>query len=147
MARHGVSDEAWAVIEELFPRPKKTGRPPMPARQAFDAICWILRCGAPWRDLPKEFGAWETVFAHFNRWASDGTLEKVLKALKKRFSRDGRFDHSLWSIDGSVVRAHRCAGGGGKRGTQRNRKTMPLAALVAVFPQKSTSSAMEKVAR
>lgn len=147
MARHGMSDEEWAVIEGLFPRPKKTGRPPMPARQAFEAICWVLRSGAPWRDLPKELGAWETVFAHFNRWSSDGTLKNVFEFLKKRCSRDGLFDHSMWSIDGSVVRAHRCAGGGGKKGTRRNRKTMPLAALAAVFPRKSTSSAMERVAR
>ncbi len=74
MARHRLSDEEWAVIAEMFPRPKPMGRPPMPAREAFDGICWILRAGAPWRDLPEEFGAWETVYAHFNRWTSDGTL-------------------------------------------------------------------------
>ena len=72
MARHGLSDEEWSLVEACFPRPKATGRPPMPARQAFDGICWILRAGAPWRDLPEEFGAWETVYAHFNRWSSDG---------------------------------------------------------------------------
>ena len=98
-------------------------------------------------DTPEEFGAWETVYAHFNRWSSDGTLEDVFELLKKRCSRDGRFDHSLWSIDGSVVRAHRCAGGGGKKGTRGNRTTMHSAAPEAVFPQKSMSSAMEKVAR
>ena len=147
MARHGVSDEEWAVIEKCFPRPKATGRPPMPARQAFDGACWILRSGAPWRDLPKEFGAWETVYAHFNRWASDGVLAKAFALLKKRFSREDRFDHSLWSIDGTIVRAHRCAGGGGKKGIPRNRKTMHSAALAAVFPQKSMSSAMAKAGR
>lgn len=147
MARHGLSDEEWSLIEACFPRPKATGRPPMPARQAFEGICWILRAGAPWRDLPEEFGAWETVYAHFNRWSSDGTLEEVFDLLKKRFSREGRFDHSLWSIDGSVVRAHRCAGGGGKKGTRGNRTTMRSAAPEAVFRRKSTSSAMERVAR
>src|SRR5690606_22820633 len=115
---HGTSDAEWAVIEDLFPKPKPTGRPPMPARRAFDAICWILRSGAPWRDLPEELGPWETVYAHFNRWTSDGTLQHVLQRLQESFSAEGSFDHSQWSIDGSIVRAHRCAGGGGKKGTR-----------------------------
>lgn len=137
MARHGMSDEEWAVIQKCFPRPKRMGRPPMTARQAFDGICWVLRSGAPWRDLPEEFGAWETVYGHFNRWSSDGTLQKAFDLLKKRFSRDGRFDHSMWSIDGTIVRAHRCASGGGKKGIRRNRTTTPWAAPAAVFPRKS----------
>ncbi len=137
MARHGLSDEEWAEIEELFPKPKPTGRPPMPARKAFDGICWIVRAGAPWRDLPEELGPWETVYAHFNRWSSDGTLARVLQRLKERLSADGRFDHSLWSIDGTIVRAHRCAGGGGKRGIRRN-PTITLSAVPAgVFRRKS----------
>ncbi len=107
MPRHGLSDEEWAVIEELFPPPKRTGRPPMPARQAFDGVCWILRSGAPWRDLPEELGPWETVYAHFNRWSSDGTLARVLARLKERFAGDERFDHTAWCIDGTIVRAHR----------------------------------------
>lgn len=139
MARHGLSDEEWALVEDCFPKPKATGRPPMPARRAMDGICWILRSGAPWRDLPEELGPWETVFAHFNRWSSDGTLAKVLTRLKERFSKAGRFDHSLWSIDGSIVRAHRCAAGGGKKGTPRNRRTTRWAILAGDFPRKSTS--------
>ena len=144
MVRHGLSDSEWMVIEDLFPKRKRTGRPPMPARKAFDGICWILRAGAPWRDLPKELGPWETVFAHFNRWSSDDTLIRVLKRLKERFSGDDRFDHSLWSVDGSIVRAHRCAGGGGKKGTSRSPTTTRLAAREAVFRQKSMSLAMAK---
>jgi len=141
MVRHGTSDEEWALIEDLFPKPKPTGRPPMPARKAFDGICWVLRSGAPWRDLPEELGPWETVYAHFNRWTSDGTLERVLWRLKEYFSAQERFDHDQWCIDGSIVRAHRCAGGGEKKGIPRNRPTMPSAVLARDFPQKSTSSA------
>ncbi len=141
MARHGLSDEEWAVIEGLFPQPKSTGRPPMSSRRAFDGVCWILRAGAPWRDLPEELGPWETVYAHFNRWTSDGTLVKVFTRLKEVFSTNDRFDHSLWSIDGSVVRAHRCAAGGGKRGIPRNRLITHLAAPAEGFRPKSILSA------
>lgn len=141
MARHGLSDEEWMVIEHMFPKPKPTGRRPMPARKAFDGVCWILRAGAPWRDLPEELGPWETVYAHFNRWTSDGTLARVFKRLKERFSADDRFDHSLWSIDGTIVRAHRCAGGGGKKGIPTNPKITPSVVPVGDFRRKSMSSA------
>ena len=124
MARHGLSDEEWAVISDCFPEPKATGRPPMPPRQAMDGICWILRSGAPWRDVPEELGPWQTVYHHFNHWSSDGTLEAVFRRLKNSFSEAGRFDHSLWSVDGTITRAHRCAAGGGKKGIPRNRRTM-----------------------
>jgi transposase len=147
MARHGLSDEEWVVIEGLFPRPKSTGRPPMPARRAFEGVCWILRAGAPWRDLPEELGPWETVYAHFNRWTSDGTLVRVLTRLKERFSADDRFDHGLWSIDGSVVRAHRCAAGGGKKGRPTNRPITPSAAPAGVSRRKSTWSATGRAHR
>jgi len=141
MARHRLADEEWAVIAGLFPKPKATGRPPMPARDVMDGICWILRAGAPWRDLPEELGPWETVYAHFNRWTSDGTLAAVFAKLKDRFSRDERYDHSLWSIDGTIVRAHRCAAGGGKKGIPKNPRIMRSVARGGDSPRKSTQSA------
>lgn len=147
MARHGLSDVEWEAIEDLFPKPKSMGRPPMPARRAMHGICWILRSGAPWRDLPEELGSWQTVFAHFNRWTSDGTLAAVFTRLKERFGVDDRFDHSQWSIDGTIVRAHRCAGGGGKQGIRTNPTTTRWADLAGDSPRKSTSSATATVAR
>ena len=138
MPRHGLSEEEWLVIEDCFPEPKPTGRPPMDPRKVMNGICWIRRAGAPWRDLPDDLGPWATVFAHFNRWSSDGTLATVFTRLEERFSEDERFDHSLWCIDGSIVRAHRCAGGGGKKGIPRNRKTTRWDVLAADSPRKST---------
>lgn len=137
MVRHGLSDEEWSVIADLFPSPKRMGRRPMPARAAFNGICWILRAAAPWRDLPEELGHWETVYAHFNRWTSDGTLAAVFTQLQARFSADGRFDHSQWSIDGTIVRAHRCAAGGGKKGIRTNPKTTRSAVLAGDSRRKS----------
>jgi transposase len=119
----------------------------MPARDAFEGIGWILRAGAPWRDLPEELGPWETVYAPFNKWTSDGTLAKVLRQLKDRFSGDDRFDHSLWSIDGTIVRARRCAGGGGKKGIRRNPKTTLSAVPAEAFRRKFMLSAMARERR
>jgi hypothetical protein len=55
-ARHRLTDLQWECIEELFPSPKPTGRPPADCRKAFEAILWIVRTGSPWRNIPGEFG-------------------------------------------------------------------------------------------
>jgi transposase len=90
----------------------------------MDGILWILRSGAPWRDLPSDFGPWETVYGCYDRWNADGTLDKILHRLRAAHVDVGAIDQQLWCIDGSVVRAHRCAAGGGKKKTQRNRRIM-----------------------
>lgn len=121
MARHELTDDQWECIQHCFKKPAKTGRPPADPRRIMNAILWWTRAGAPWRDLPESFGPWQTVFHHFNCWNSDGKLDKILKCLKKAFSDSESFDHDLWCIDGTIVRAARCAAGGGKKVTRANR--------------------------
>ena len=61
--RHGLSDEQWELIEDLFPTNNfKTGRRPRDRRELLDAMFWVLRTGAPWRDIPTEYGPWKTVW-------------------------------------------------------------------------------------
>ena len=122
MARHGLTDQQWDLIEGLFPEPAATGRPPADARQMMDGILWRLRTGSPWRDLPEEFGPWETVYKHFDRWNSDGTLDEIKQTLLRKIVDSGGVDTDLWCVDGTIVRAARCAGGGGKKGIPKNRK-------------------------
>lgn len=59
MPRHGMTDAEWELIADLFPEPAATGRPPREPRELLDAIFWIVRTGAPWRDVPEEFGPWK----------------------------------------------------------------------------------------
>ncbi len=121
MVRHGLSDDQWELIADLFPTAAKTGRPPTDRRMVVSAILWILRAGSPWRDLPKEdFGPWETVYGLFNSWNADGTLDKILKRLQAAHVDAGMIDEKLWCIDGTIVRAHRCAAGGGKKGIRKS---------------------------
>ena len=122
MARHRLTDRKWELIEDLFPEPASTGRPPADTRQMVDGVLWRLRTGAPWRDVPEEFGPWETVYKRFDRWNSDGTLDTIKQTLLCQIVDDGAIDGDLWCVDGSIVRAARCAGGGGKKGTRKNRK-------------------------
>ena len=122
MARHRLTDEQWALIADIFPAPAKTGRPPSDRRMIVDGILWMLRSGSPWRDLPEgEFGPWQTVYGLFNGWNADGTLDRILRRLQAAQVDVGAIDGDLWCVDGTVVRAHRCAAGGGKKGIRRNR--------------------------
>lgn len=123
MARHRLTDEQWELIADHFPPPAALGRPPADRRVVVDGIFWILRTGAPWRDLPEELGPWQTVYHHFNDWSSNGLLQEILTTLMDTMSENDAFDHELWAIDGTIVRAARCAGGGGKKGTPRSLTT------------------------
>ena len=124
MARHGISNKQWELIKDYFPDPSATGRPPADPRVMINGILWRLRTGAPWRDLPEEFGPWITVYKHFDQWNSDGTLDQVKQVLLCRIVDSVGIDEDLWCVDGSIVRAARCAGGGGKKGTPTNRTIM-----------------------
>ena len=122
MTRDRLTDEQWELIADILPQPAWTGRPPKNRRKVVDAILWILRTGSPWRDLPeKEFFPWETVYGLFNLWNADGTLDAILSRLRAARIDIGAIDEDLWCVDGTIVRAHRCAAGGGKKGIQRNR--------------------------
>jgi len=122
MPRHQLTDEQWERIQPLFPVGADTGRPLTDGRTAFNGILWILRTGSPWRDLPKEFPPWQTVYHLFNRWRKNGLLLALVEELQVELGSEGRLDHHLWCIDGSNVRAARCAAGGGKKGTQTSQK-------------------------
>jgi transposase len=120
MTRHQLTDEEWECIADVFPAPAKTGRPPRDQRAIVDAILWIARTGSPWRDLPEEYQPWATVWDLFDKWNSDGTLDEVLRRVRAMRLNAGEIDGELWCIDGTIIRAARCAAGGGKKTIQRN---------------------------
>jgi transposase len=122
MARHRLTQAQWELIADLFPAPAATGRPPVNPRDMVDAILWRLRTGSPWRDLPEEFGPWKTVYNHFDKWNGDGTIDEIKRTLLQRIVDDDGLDTDFWCVDGTVVRAARCAAGGGKKGIPTNQK-------------------------
>ena len=111
--RHALSDEQWAVVEPLLPKPKKRktgkGRWPKDKRLMLDGIFWILSTGAPWRDLPERFGPWQTVYDHFSKWRKAGVFAAILEALQIKLDDQGLIDWELWCVDGACVRASRAA--------------------------------------
>ena len=104
----------------------------------WNGIFWILRTGAPWRDLPERFGPWQTVYDHFSRWRREGVFERIIEALQIRLDQDGRIDWNLWCIDGTQIRASRAAAGATKKvssGTRLNRLTTHWVAVEAGLEQ------------
>jgi transposase len=121
MTRHRLTDEQWKLIADVFPPPAETGRPLADRRKIVDGILWVVRAGAPWRDLPEEESRpWETIYGLFNAWNDDGELDQILARLQTSFFDADEIDNKLWCIDGTIARAHRCAAGGGKKTIQRS---------------------------
>ncbi len=118
-----LTDADWAMIKEELPPPKRTGRPRKDERLVLEGILWILRTGAPWRDLPTEFGPWQTVYHVFNKWRKEGVLTRIKRRLYERLKETGRLHKELWCVDGTIVRAHRSAAGAKKRGPERGGAT------------------------
>ena len=86
MTRMALKDAEWEKIESLLPQYKVKGKPGRPSknnRLIIEGILWIHRTGAPWRDLPKDFGPWPTVYSRFRRWTHRGVWDQIWEFLKK----------------------------------------------------------------
>ena len=113
--RYELTDMQWRQIEPLLP-----GREGCPGAHAEDnrlfvnAIIWVARTGAPWRDLPERFGNWNSVFQRFNRWAKQSVWQKVFEAIRDP-------DLESLMLDSTTIRAHQHAAGavGKKRPTRK----------------------------
>ena len=110
MRRFELSDEQWGRRPSGL-LPAKTGDPGQPAkdhRLFLDAVLWIVRTGAPWRDLPERLGDWNSTFQRFNRWAQKGVWLRVFEALQDP-------DLEWVMLDATIIRAHVHAAGAPKK--------------------------------
>jgi len=78
---HAITDEEWESVAIYFEKKQKTGRPAKNSRVLIDAMLWIHKTGAPWRDLPPDYGSWKTVYNNYSRLRSSGVWEKILQEL------------------------------------------------------------------
>ena len=106
MARLSLTDAQWARMALLVPGkagdPGATGRD---NRLFVEAVLWIARTGAPWRDLPAELGNWNSVWRRFARWAARGVWERLFAAMAD----DPDFEYVI--VDATIVRAHQHSAG------------------------------------
>lgn len=106
MARRELRNDQWKHIKDLLPGKRSDpGRTAKDTRLFVDAVLWIARTGAHWRELPVAFGEWNSVFQRYNRWSKAGVWERMFRAL----SGDPDFEYVM--IDSTIVRAHQHAAG------------------------------------
>jgi transposase len=126
MHRHELSDREWLKIEPLLP--SAWGRRSIRGDRNFvNAVIWIAKTGAPWRDLNERFGRWKTIYNRFNNWSKRGIWKKIFEAIQIDIDPDGSM------ADASIIRAHQHSAGG-KGGPNKTLLVNP----VEVFQQKFT---------
>ena len=129
MIRGLLTDAQWAFFESfVIESGPLRGRPPRNHRRTLDAVFWIARTGAPWRDLPEELGTWNSVHRQYRRWTASGLWDLMLEALA-----EGGGNAAVQMVDSTVIRAHHCAAG-----ARGGLKTRLLAARAVAFRPKST---------
>jgi len=111
--REELSDQQWAIIEPLIPKPvvraDRRGRPRRPNREVLNGILWILPSGARWYDLPERFPPYQTCHRRFQEWVRSGVLRRALEALAKDLHERGKFDLRECFIDATFVVAKKGA--------------------------------------
>ncbi len=118
VGRGDLTDQQWRQIEPLLPAQKpRIGRPSKDHRTIINGILWVLRTGAPWRDLPQGYGPWPTVASRFYRWRKKGLWERLLSDLQQEADAAGELEWEVHYVDGTIVRAHQHAAGA-KKGAQ-----------------------------
>jgi transposase len=72
--RYELTDFEWAAIRSFLPN-KPRGIPRVDDRRVLNGIFWVLRSGAPWRDLPEAYGPRTTCYNRFVRWRQAGVWD------------------------------------------------------------------------
>lgn len=135
MSRCDLTDFEWRVIQPLLPN-KPRGVPRVDDRRVLNGIFWVLRSGAPWRDLPERYGPRTTCYNRFVRWRKAGVWDRMMDAITTAH------DGEIQMIDNTSIRAHQQAATV-KKGAQ----IIVLVAAEAVSRPKSTSSSTRKGSR
>ncbi len=110
MARRELTDGEWELIEPFLPI-GRSGPYPEHLREQFEGVIWKFRSGAQWREMPPEFGVWQTVYDRFVRWRDTGVFQALMDGVIAEAALRGQTDLSLVSVDSTVARAHHAAAG------------------------------------
>ena len=115
--RYEITDHEWSAIRPMLPN-KPRGVPRVNDRRVLNGIFWVLRSGAPWRDLPQEFGHYTTCYNRFVRGRRAGVWAKIMNALAVAH------DAAVQMIDTSIIRVHQhgaCITGNRRQSMGRSR--------------------------
>jgi transposase len=141
-SRHAISDADWERVKHLLPgQPGQHGGVAEDNRRFLDAVLWVARTGAAWRDLPERLGQWNSQWRRFDRWAKAGRFEALAAVFRDP-------DPDALVLDSTVIRAHPCAAGSKKSGTGLvARASKPSAAAGAGSAPRSTAGSTASVNR
>ena len=115
MNRGDLTNTHWERLHPLLPPPKPhPGRPAVDHRRILNGMLWILRTGAPWRDLPERYGPWRTVASRCYRWQRAGVFQHLFDTLTQQADAAGQLYWQRHFIDSTIVRAHQHAAGAQK---------------------------------
>ena len=116
MRRYELSDTQWDQIEDLFPSsPHSRGRPRREDRLLLHAIFWILCSGAAWRDLPEQYGPWQTAYDRFRQWKQERLFDQILERLHIQLDEEGLINYATWMMDATIIHASKAAAGARKK--------------------------------
>ena len=137
-----LTDDQWAILEPMIPKPPRRadgrGRPWRPSREVLNGILWILRTGAPWKDMPGRYPPYQTCHRRFQQWDREGVMDILLRTLAQDLKERGDLDLSECFIDGTFVVAKKGALGWEKpSGAKVRRSWQWQTALVFLSPYAS----------
>ncbi len=117
-----LTHEQWHLLRRFLPAAKKRGRPRTVLREVLNAILYLVKTGAQWRLLPKNFPPWQTVYHHFRQWTRNGLLARLNDRLraKVRQAVGKHTQPTAASLDSQTVRA---SAHGGQVGYDAAKKT------------------------
>ena len=118
-------ESLWLAVEPLLPQPKPRplgGRPPMPNRDAFFAIFYLLRTGLQWKALPRTLGASSTVHDRFQAWRKAGVFEQLWRTGLLEYHTDIGLDLQWQSLDGCITKAPLGGEATGRNPTDRGKQ-------------------------
>ena len=85
-----LNEKQWKRLERLIPAGKSRGRPRLDNRNVLNGILWILRTGAPWKDVPERYPSYQTCHRRFQEWTNEGVMPKILEGVMHSKSNQGR---------------------------------------------------------
>jgi len=115
--RYAMSETEWGIIQPILPN-KPRGVPRVDDRRVLDGIFWVLRSGAPWRDLPDRHGPYTTCYNRFVRWRRAGIWDRIMEGFS------AAHEAAVQMIDTTVVRVHQhgaCIANSGNQHIGRSR--------------------------
>lgn len=124
MATVKLRNDQWSkILEFLRTRPEVYIGQPNECRRFVEGVLWVMRSGAQWRLLPKEYGKWNSIYKRFGRWCDKGIWEQMLAY----FVDDPDMEHLM--LDSTIVRAHPSAAGASKKTVDKRRKLWDAAGV------------------